>query len=641
MESVYSLPIVNRYSDPDQALAVLDRFNFIEMTSNDGHNIRILKFSSNTYIASIDFESPQTVLEKDVFIYLFNLFERGYTQYYYRRLPFGQLSEYGHENQQLGEGSYSKVYEYQTSDGKKYAIKTMGNDDDSGISSSSIRDISSLVALVYPNIIRIQDAIIEKNNTHLVMPLAQATLQITQGKSTQPIYDAIRNQTQSIVYQLVRGLAYMHMCDIWHRDIKPSNILVSTRKDNDKIIATYSDFGLSRSLVCPNPGDKYTHETYTRWYRPPEILLGKYATEKSDVWALGITIVEMINEKPLFPGDNDIDQLYRIFRLFGTPDKETWPTVEDYPEWTPNMPKWTSRWEKQSKTFSDNHPELFDLITKMLTLNPDRRITIFEALRHPYFTSIRSEIEMDPCFWGPKLIEFSCEEKLINLQEYPQLLGLDLTSRGIVTNWMFIVKEELHIPFKAYFHAVYLFDKYTSLTTVVQGEYQLYALCSLYLAELLLSKNAVDINDYLRITDHLYTHEQIVNGKHRMYQQFRCHIIISTCFDFYSAYKSMYSKEVRNLAKIILLIISTSRIPFDFSPMEVALMSYQAATRFYNTRFVHQSKLNLKEPHNLYITATVTTLETYTGIEISYYLSQKYKMTSSQLGKQIRTSVPV
>lgn len=76
------------------------------------------------------------------------------------------------------------------------------------------------------------------------------------------------------------------------------------------------------------PIKPYTHEVVTQWYRAPEILLGavEYSTPV-DLWALGCIMIELITKKPLFPGDSEIDQLFRIFRMFGTPSENIWPGV--------------------------------------------------------------------------------------------------------------------------------------------------------------------------------------------------------------------------------------------------------------------------------------------------------------------------
>lgn len=93
-----------------------------------------------------------------------------------------------------------------------------------------------------------------------------------------------------------------------------------------------ADFGLARASGIPVKG--FTHEVVTLWYRPPDVLLGsqKY-TSSIDIWSVGCIFAEMVNMKPLFPGQKEGDELKRIFKVVGTPNSDNWPGVEDLPQW--------------------------------------------------------------------------------------------------------------------------------------------------------------------------------------------------------------------------------------------------------------------------------------------------------------------
>ena len=113
-----------------------------------------------------------------------------------------------------------------------------------------------------------------------------------------------------------------------------------------------ADFGLARAFGVPVRN--FTHEVVTLWYRPPEILLGeKIYSTAVDIWSLGCIFAEMLTKKPLFPGDSEIDQLFRIFRLLGTPDETIWPGVTQLQDFNSSFPSW-----EVPKNFADILPDL-------------------------------------------------------------------------------------------------------------------------------------------------------------------------------------------------------------------------------------------------------------------------------------------
>lgn len=121
---------------------------------------------------------------------------------------------------------------------------------------------------------------------------------------------------RNILYQIFQGLNFMHKHGFFHRDIKPENLLC-----NGPELIKIADFGLARETRSRPP---YTDYVSTRWYRAPEVLLrSTNYSSPIDIWAIGCIMSELYTLQPLFPGRSEIDQIFRICSVLGTPDKVT------------------------------------------------------------------------------------------------------------------------------------------------------------------------------------------------------------------------------------------------------------------------------------------------------------------------------
>lgn len=167
-------------------------------------------------------------------------------------------------------------------------------------------------------------------------------------------------------------------------DLKPQNILVS--RDGQLKIA---DFGLARAFVPPiRP---FTHEVVTLWYRAPEILLGcKTYALPVDIWSVGTILGEMVTKKPMFPGDSEVDELFKIFRLMGTPNEQTWPGVTSLQDWNRDFPIWPSL--NVARFVPGLSEEGVDLLEQMIVLDPKRRISAQQALEHPFLSGMANSM---------------------------------------------------------------------------------------------------------------------------------------------------------------------------------------------------------------------------------------------------------
>ena len=347
----------------------------------------------------------------------------------------------------INSGTYGRVYKAVGRNGQEgsFAIKKFKPDKEgepqyTGISQSAIREISLCSELSHGNIVRTHEIILEDKCIFIVFEFAEHDLlQIihhhmqqtsrfnslsSSQSSTQTQSPAIPAPTiKSIMYQLLRGVAYLHKNWVMHRDLKPANVMV-TSAGRVKI----GDLGLARLFYRPLnslfAGDKVV---VTIWYRAPELLLGaRHYTPAVDLWAVGCIFAELLSLRPIFKGEEakmdnkksvpfQRDQMRRIVEVLGLPRKEEWGLLTAMPEYAQlatlasagnrvNNPQGLDNWywttlknsrypnaeksgEKASGATVAMTPgqEGLDLLRGLLTYDPEKRLKAEEALKHPYF----------------------------------------------------------------------------------------------------------------------------------------------------------------------------------------------------------------------------------------------------------------
>lgn len=274
----------------------------------------------------------------------------------------------------------------------------------------------------HENIVRLLNVIRADNekDIYLIFEYMETDLHtVIKANILEPIHK------QYIIYQLLKSVKYIHSADIIHRDLKPSNVLI-----NSDVNIKICDFGLARSVFNGKDGSAPVLTDYvaTRWYRAPEILLGstKYSKE-ADMWSVGCILGELLCGKALFQGTSTLNQLNKILEVTGKPSNDDILAIQSELALTmlENIPIIKSR---QLKTlFINSNSTELDLLAKLLQFNPGKRITVDEALNHPYVADFH-EPEKEIVYDNKAIIPIEDNVKL-SVKDYKQMIYDDITKK--------------------------------------------------------------------------------------------------------------------------------------------------------------------------------------------------------------------
>ncbi|NXT39589.1 MAK kinase, partial [Pelecanoides urinatrix] len=276
---------------------------------------------------------------------------------------------------QLGDGTYGSVLMGKSNEsGELVAIKRMKRKFYSWDECMNLREVKSLKKLNHANVIKLKEVIRENDHLYFVFEYMKENLyQLMKDRSKLFPESVIRN----MMYQILQGLAFIHKHGFFHRDMKPENLLCIGPE-----LVKIADFGLARELRSQPP---YTDYVSTRWYRAPEVLLrSSIYSSPIDMWAVGSIMAELYTLRPLFPGTSEVDEIFKICQVLGTPKKSDWP--EGYHLASAMNFRFPQCVPISLKTLIPNASnEAIQLMSDMLNWNPKKRPTASQALKYPYF----------------------------------------------------------------------------------------------------------------------------------------------------------------------------------------------------------------------------------------------------------------
>ncbi|KFQ98639.1 Serine/threonine-protein kinase MAK [Opisthocomus hoazin] len=276
---------------------------------------------------------------------------------------------------QLGDGTYGSVLMGKSNEsGELVAIKRMKRKFYSWDECMNLREVKSLKKLNHANVIKLKEVIRENDHLYFVFEYMKENLyQLMKDRNKLFPESVIRN----MMYQILQGLAFIHKHGFFHRDMKPENLLCIGPE-----LVKIADFGLARELRSQPP---YTDYVSTRWYRAPEVLLrSSVYSSPIDLWAVGSIMAELYTLRPLFPGTSEVDEIFKICQVLGTPKKSDWP--EGYHLASAMNFRFPQCVPISLKTLIPNASnEAIQLMSDMLNWNPKKRPTASQALKYPYF----------------------------------------------------------------------------------------------------------------------------------------------------------------------------------------------------------------------------------------------------------------
>jgi len=510
---------------------------------------------------------------------------------------------------------------------------------DDGVPTSILREISYLSTIDHPNVVHFMSAEVKGTNLQTCYEYGDSNLKecmkfyyqppLSKFMLEKPDYSMPLVTIKRILLQVLSGLSCIHHHGFIHRNLKPENLLVF----GDTTVKL-SDFSLSRIISLPHlpytPEDPKERERSSRearrlWYKAPEVLLRKdlYSFEV-DIWATGCLLAELATDKPLFPGESEIEQLFKIFRLMGTPDPQKWDDLLSMKEYRPSFPHWRAvtfchllyprnspEYKSASRSLLESRQSTLkllenlgdrlgydglDLLQKCLTLNPKERPTASEALKHPFFDDVRGEfkhVNPSPCCDSINPIDSPEFQRLTDLchantyilatrkreqefapdREYMARQPIITENmRSILVDWLIDVSVHFEVTDETLHLAISYIDRTLSKMTIDKTKLQLVGVTCMKIADVYNEKSREyyrqeNANEYAYITADEYSGTQVVEMEKNILNILGFRLQSPTVVHFLKAYVMVMNlddkvaKLARYLADLMLLAYHSMMFP--------------------------------------------------------------------------------
>lgn len=441
----------------------------------------------------------------------------------------------------LGEGTYGTVYlaEHKKSK-KKYAIKKLNpslssSDKHEGVSDSCLVEFNILKHFHHENIVKSFGTFNFTGKWFIVLEYMDSDLRDLLNKET--LSD---HEKQSITKQLLNGVAYLHSHSIIHQDLKPQNILISqvTTNRNRNFKLAICDFGLAKIIIRAN--EEVGSDICTRWYRPPELFLNEDGHSFNvDSWSVGCIIYEILFNEVLIKGDDEEDQLYKIFKVCGTPTNTTWPGVEELHGYKKEFPVWIG------SISSTELPSMYNNVVRgCLTPDPNQRMTIKEArevfgkeMSYDFNEGTFYDFDMDFDEEYPRLVNSNPLCNRLGIKDLGSTIDpsyitskkeINSVMRHLLFDWLSEVATTYKLLLRTYLLSVAIVDSFLSKNDITRKNLQLLGITALSIASKYIEIYAPEVNEFVYISDNTYKFEEVIEME----------TCVLTCIDFNLVYYS-------------------------------------------------------------------------------------------------------